>query len=239
MLNCIIIDDDLMSQKQLLHLCEKTPELRVVAVCDNVSNALEAIDTHKPDLAFLDIEMPESTGLDLLDRLAVRPQVIFTTAKRDYAFDAFKYDVTDYLQKPIRLPRFREAVQKVMERHDAKLSRHPQTGLQTTPTLSTDAVFIRVDGKLVRLNINDILYFENIGDYVQVKTTQKVFTIHTTMKALDERLPHPAFLRVHRSYIINVGKIVDIEENTLVIDKKVIPISRANKSALMSRLFLL
>jgi DNA-binding LytR/AlgR family response regulator len=230
----IIIDDDLMARKTVERFCGKMPQLEVVATCENATQAYDAILLHAPDLIFLDVEMPDFTGLQLLDKLTVMPHVILTTAKTSYAYEAFSYRVIDYLKKPLDFPRFRAAVEKAWTIHEF-LTEKKVVETKNVPILSNE-IFIRTEGRFVRLGVNEILYFENIGDYVSVRTTRGNFIIHSTMKNLDERLAHPTFVKVHRSYIVNLAKIVDIEENTLVIDKKVIPISRANKSLLIDRL---
>lgn len=231
-MTCIIVDDEIMARKSLQRLCEKEPTLQLVAVCENAAEARRVLTTQAVDLLFLDIEMPDLTGLELLDQLQSYPQVIFTTSKTDYAFEAFSYQATDYLQKPIVFNRFCEAVKKAKYCYELKKNHVPIP--QTTPV--ADTLFIRTEGRLLRLEIEEVLFFENIGDYVSVHTTRGKFIIHATMKGLDEKLTHPNFVKVHRSYIVNTSKIKDIEENTLVIEKKVIPISRANKPILMARL---
>lgn len=247
-MTCIIIDDDAMARRSLEVFCSRMAILNVAAICSNAAEATAAIALHQPDLLFLDVEMPDKTGLELLDGLTTLPQVIMTTGKTEYAFAAFNYQVTDYLKKPIAFPRFKAAIEKALAQHNCqqapvvKASRHLEQSDTSTPSVSAafvannEAFFFRTEGRYVRLMANDVLYFENIGDYVKVCTKTNNLTIYSTMKNLDEKLQHPAFVKVHRSYIVNISKIVDIEENSLVIERKVIPISRAHKAALMSRL---
>jgi two-component system LytT family response regulator len=156
------------------------------------------------------------------------PQVIMTTSKTEYAFEAYQYQVTDYIQKPIMQNRFRIAIEKVLE---LKI-------LKTTAIPERNEIYVKADGRYIRLAYANILYIENIGDYVKIFTETQSYIVHTTMKYLEEKLDS-SFLRVHRSFIVHLDKIVDIEENTLVISNKVIPISRANKSELMNRLNML
>ncbi|MFK7935389.1 MAG: LytR/AlgR family response regulator transcription factor [Saprospiraceae bacterium] len=229
-MKCIIVDDELMARKSLERFCSKIDFLQLVQTCENGREALEVISQQDIDLIFLDVEMPELTGIDLLEKAAALPQVIFITSKTEYAYDAFQYQVTDYLKKPINFLRFQQAVQKAKEVHEQQ-----QADSQTTQK----EVYVREDGRLVRLPFADILYFENVGDYIRVKTERNSHIIHGSLKSVAARLNHPQFLKVHRSFIVNLDKIKDIEENTLVIDKKVIPISRANKPLLLNRLNLL
>jgi DNA-binding LytR/AlgR family response regulator len=247
-----------MARRSLEIFCARIPFLKVVTICVNATEAVEAIGLHQPDLLFLDVEMPGQTGLEMLDTLATLPQVIMTTSKTEYAFAAFNYQVTDYLKKPIAFPRFKAAVEKAVALHnclntplktdvspvpelkspstDSTYSGGVDSALPNTANTDSNTFFFRTEGRYVRLFANDILYFEYIGDYVKVCTKTGNITIYSTMKALDEKLHYPNFVKVHRSYIVNITKIVDIEENSLVIERKVIPISRAHKAGLMAKL---
>ncbi|GAB2799907.1 LytTR family DNA-binding domain-containing protein [Rhabdobacter roseus] len=218
-----------MARQLLEHLCAKRPELTVAGVCSSAEEALQILDRQRVELLFLDVEMPGMTGLQLLDLLPYTPHVVMTTSKTEYAFDAFQYQVVDYLKKPVTLPRFSQAVDKVLELLKSATSQAP------SPT----DIYVRSDGRFIRLSLDDVLYIENIGDYVKIRTVNQSHVVHTTMKNLEEKLDPKRFLRVHRTFIVNLGRIVDIEENTLVISDKVIPISRANKAELMNRLTIL
>ncbi|HLL93459.1 MAG TPA: LytTR family DNA-binding domain-containing protein [Spirosoma sp.] len=228
-LTCIIVEDELMSRKSLARLCEQHGSLELLATFDNAVSALNFIAANQVELIWLDVEMPGLSGLELLEKLPTMPYVVLTTSKTDYAYEAFQYQVTDYLKKPITVPRFNLAVEKVLE-----LSAHAKSNLPS----EREEIYIKTDGRYIRLPFNTISYIENIGDYVKIYTTTQTYIVYSTMKYLEEKLGSQ-FLRVHRSYIVHLDKIVDIEENTLVISKKVIPISRANKPELMNRLNLL
>ena len=233
-LNCILVDDDLMARKTIERLCSKNDRLRLLASYESGEEALNALNKNAEadkdseiHLIFLDMEMPNLSGIEMLDRLTgVSPMVIFTTSKTDYAFEAFEYQAIDYLKKPITQARFDQAVEKAL--------RMKQEAQQYQE--ESNEIYVRTDGKLVRVSCDDILFFENVGDYVRVKTANNSYIIHGTLKGVDEKLNNSRFLKVHRSFIVNLKKIVDIEENTLVIEKTVIPISRAHKPILMSRL---
>ncbi|MEN7551368.1 LytTR family DNA-binding domain-containing protein [Rapidithrix thailandica] len=224
-LNCIIVDDDLMARKSLERLCLKSDNLNLVATCENGEQALDTLQEGDIDLVFLDMEMPELSGIDLLDACPVMPQVVVISGEEKYAYDAFQYQVADYLKKPINYIRFKAAVEKVLATYTIQHSIEPE-----------DAIFIKVDGRYVRIQFSDIFYIENVGDYVQFHLTKKALIVYSTLKSLADRLPKDKFLKIHRSYIVNLDKIVDIEENTLVVKDKVIPISRANKPQLMKKL---
>lgn len=228
-LTCIIVEDELMSRKSLQRLCEQHSSLELLSAFDNALSALDFLAEQEVDLIWLDVEMPGLTGFGLLEKLPSIPFVILTTSKIEYAFDAFQYNVTDYLKKPITLPRFNIAVEKVLDLH---------TRAKASLDDGRQEIYIKTDGRYIRLPFETISYVENTGDYVKIFTATQTHIVYTTMKYLEEKLG-TQFLRVHRSYIVHLGKIVDIEDNTLVISNKVIPISRANKSELMNRLNLL
>ena len=230
-LRCLIVEDEIMARKSLTKLCEKMERLELVDSFDNAKDALHTIQNDKIDLVFLDIEMPGMTGIEMLEQMTIFPQIIFTTGNKEYAFEAFEYDVTDFLKKPITQLRFAKAVDKAF---------HRQEQLDAIATASSkNEIYIRTEGRYVRVSYQDILYFENVGDYVKVLTENGNHIIHGSMKSIDNRIQHPRFLKVHRSFIINLDKVKDIEDNTLVIGKAVIPISRAHKPILMRSINLL
>ena len=227
-LSCIIVDDDPFSGSLLQKLCEQHELLNVQAVFENPQEALLFLQNEQVDLVWLDVEMPQLTGFELLKNIVSVPYVIMTTSSIDYAFEAFQHQVSDFIQKPISVSRFKEAVEKVVKNFKVLNSSNSKS----------DSIFVKADGKFIKLNSSEISYLENIGDYVRISTDNQTLTIHATMKYLEVKLGHP-FMRVHRSFIVNINKIVDIEENNLVIGKKVIPISRANKAELLSKLNML
>ncbi len=226
-MKCLIVDDDTLACKSLMRFCQQIPYLVVVGIATDGQQAQQWLEKEEIDLLFLDIEMPKLSGIELLEHLPTLPLVIFTTAKKDYAYEAFEYKAVDYLKKPITWPRFLEAVGKAQ-----------QQLLHATPR-SSEEVYIKEDGRFLRLNYDDILYFENVGDYVRIKTTKGSHIIYSTLKNIYKKLDQTRFYRVHRTYIVNMSKIEDIEDNSLVIGNKVIPISRANKPSLMARIHLL
>ncbi len=191
-----------------------------------MEEALQFLNHQSVDLLFLDVEMPGATGFELLDRLAYSPKVILTTSKTEYAYNAFEYNVSDFLKKPFTYQRFLEAVQKVT-------APTPENNVNST---ATDHIFIKTDGKLIRLNNSDILFIESMGDYVKFVSTDKKYITHNTIKNLEEKVNKQCFLKTHRSYIINVDKIDDIRENLLFIKGNEIPISKAHRSEVMKRL---
>lgn len=223
--NCVIVDDLKVAVDYIRRCCEKSSMVDVKADFPDVPTALEYLNQNPVDLLFLDVEMPGATGFELLDQLAYKPQVILITSKPEYAYNAFEYNVTDFLKKPFTYQRFLEALQKVSIQQEEKVNSE-----------SSDHIFIKSDGKLIRLNYNDILYMESMGDYVKFVTTEKKYITHNTIKALEEKVNKTYFMKVHRSYIINITKIDDIRENDLFIRGIEIPISKAHKPDVLKRL---
>ena len=228
-MNCLIIDDNKMARTAMNQLVSQVDDLTVVAECSNGMEAFNQMNSQTVDLLFLDIEMPEMTGLELIRNLGgKKPIIVFTTSKKEYAVDAFELNVADYLVKPVTIPRFLLAMEKVREIYDSN-----KVGVAID---EKEFVFIRDNGILKRLMIEDIHFLEAMGDYVKVFTQQKFHAIHTTLKTVEEKLPHNKFLRVHRSYIVALNKIEKIEEGVIVINSKPVPVADAYRSTLNKRL---
>lgn len=230
-LKTIVVDDDLMARESLKRMCEKADNLSFVESLEDGNAALKFLENEQVDLILLDVEMPGISGLELIDKLPYLPQIVITTSNTDYAFDALEYEVTDFLKKPVQQPRFLKAIEKVVLRQDQLSKMHSLS--------ASKELYVKTDGRLTRLDYDDIFYFENVGDYVKVISSKGNHIIYGALKAIDEKLVHPRFLKVHRSYIINLDKIVDIEDNSIVINDKVIPISRAHKPVLLKSLNIL
>ncbi len=222
----MVVDDDPLARRMLQNLCSQDPRLSLLAVFDNAQEALEFIAYRHIDLLFLDVEMPGLTGLQLIDKLPYLPQVVITTVNKDYAYEAFEHQVTDFLHKPVQSMRFSQAVDRALLFHERLL--HYQA--------NRDHIYIKEEGQYIRLSLSDILFFENVGDYVKVAAKTGIYMVHGTLKGVEEKLNDPRFLRVHRSYVINLDQVKDIGDTTLVIERQVIPISRSNRSVLMSRI---
>jgi len=231
---CIIVEDIQIAADFLKKFCEKSGLVEVKGHFLNVPDALAFLDEHKPDLIFLDVEMPGANGFQLLDSLTYSPKIILTTSKTEYAFDAFQYNVNDYLKKPFTYKRFLESIHKVQGL--------PAPGTGSTPALSTppasdiDFLFIKADDKLVRLKKDDILFMESMRDYVKFVTPGKTYITYSTLKSMEEKLGGPSFIKVHRSYIININKIDDIRGNTIYVQGNAIPVGKGHKEELAARL---
>ena len=208
MLTCAIIDDDEINRLTLEHYIALTPNLKLVAsLADGIAGLAFFREGHHVDILFLDIEMPHLSGLELLRVLKDPPEVIITTARPDFAVDAFELRVTDYLVKPFDFARFTQAVQRIQAHQPAAAA---------SPESPTNAdLFVKVNSRMVRINFDEVLYVEALSDYVNIVTDKHKYIVYTTLKALENRLgPFPNFIRVHRSYLLNTQHIESIEDNT-------------------------
>jgi len=241
---CIIVEDIQIAADFLRKFCEKSELVEVKGHFLNVADALEFLDREKVDLLFLDVEMPGATGFDLLDSLTYSPKIILTTSKTEYAFDAFQYHVNDYLKKPFTYKRFLEAIQKLqqqMQTQEPSQTILPQQQLPATPAQGsdTDFLFIKSEDKLVKIKKDDILFLESMRDYVKFVTPAKSYITYSTLKNMEEKLIGPLFLKVHRSYIVNINKIDDIRGNTIYLLGNQIPIGKGHKEEVTARLNIL
>lgn len=231
-MKCILVDDNKLARMALKQLVSQVPNLDLIAECNDAPEALSQIHSNGVDLLLLDIEMPGMSGIDLIKKLSNnKPLIIFTTAKTGYAVEAFELSVIDYLVKPITLPRLKQAVDKAQETLDSKK--------QEVKVEEQGFVFVKDNGVLKRISIDDILFLEAMGDYVKVHTAQKFHVVHATLKSIEEKLPSSKFLRVHRSYIVAINKIDYIQEGTISIGKTTIPVADTHKTNLNKRLNLL
>ena len=210
MIHCLIVDDEQHAIDILKHYISQTPYLELVASTTNPMEGLSIVNREKIDLIFLDIQMPELTGIDFIKALNGKAKVILTTAYSEFALDSYELDVVDYLLKPIRLARFLSAVQKAVNMIE------PVTQTRTAAEVEEDDyIFVKTEskGKLLKINLDDIEYLEGMKNYVAIHCQGKKTLVYTTMKELEERLPAKKFLRVHKSFIIPVNKITGIEGN--------------------------
>ncbi|WP_341228604.1 LytTR family DNA-binding domain-containing protein [uncultured Arcticibacterium sp.] len=228
-LRSIVVEDDILARKMLEHLCEKHESLEHLQSFESAEDALVFLETIDVDLIWLDVEMGELNGFDLLKRLANPPSVIMTTSSSAYAFEAYQHDIVDYILKPIKLDRLNAAVTKVMslEKHNPK----------ETEVADND-IFIKSEKKHIRLSVDDIVYVENLSDYVKICTKSNVHIVHATMKSLGEKLGDD-FFRVHRSFLVNLNKVKDVDDNNLIAGGREIPISRRTKTEFLEKLNIL
>lgn len=236
-MNCIVIDDEATARIIISQLCSNVPSLNVLEDFPNAMQAIKYLNQNKVDLIFLDIHMPDFTGFDFIETLKNPPKIILTTSDPNFAIQAFEYDcIVDYLVKPITQARFDKAIVKA----EAKQNTVKKTlNTEKVEATSGNDLYVNIDRRLIKIDIPSIYLVEANGDYIQVKTEDKNYTVHSTLKKIVEKLPDDLFLKVHRSYVINVKKIIDIEDNSVLIKKDVIPVSRSNRPELMKRLNLL
>jgi DNA-binding LytR/AlgR family response regulator len=235
-LSCIIVEDIQIAADFLRKFCEKSDLVEVKGHFLNVMDALEYLDRERVDLLFLDVEMPGANGFELLDRLTYSPMIILTTSKTEYAFNAFQYHVNDYLKKPFTYKRFLEAISK-LQQQPAEISPTPQ--LPVSLQADAEFLFIKADDKLTKIRKDDILFLESMRDYVKFVTPSRNFMTYSTLKNMEEKLNGQTFLKVHRSYIVNLSKIDDIRGNTIYILGNQIPIGKGHKEDLEARLNIL
>jgi two-component system LytT family response regulator len=212
MTTCIIIDDEQHAIDVLTHYVNRIPSLEIVASFTNPLQALHFLHERSVDLLFLDIQMPEISGLDLIRAIGGRSKVILTTAYSEFVSDGFELEVTDYLLKPVSFPRFLKAVQRVTM---------PPPGTPAEEDLTGDYFFVKTElkGKMLKINFKDIDYIEGMKNYVAIHHDGAKTLAYLNMKDLEDRLPARYFMRIHRSYIIALEKIVAIEGNTVQLRK--------------------
>ena len=236
-MNCIIIDDEATSRTIIGELCSSYKNLNVVEVFSNAIEAIKYLNQNKTDLIFLDIHMPDFNGFDFIRTLKDPPYIILTTADAEFAIQAFEYDcIADYIVKPIKPERFKKSIQKVEGKLNEKVT---ATVTDKEKQQTGDDFYININKRLIKIDIQSIYLVEAKGDYIYLKTDNKNYTVHSTLKKIEEKLPDHMFLKIHRSYIININKIIDIEDNSVLIEKDVVPVSRSNRPELMKRLNLL
>ena len=230
MYKCIIIDDEPIAIRVIRNHLSVFNNFEIVAECANAPEAMPIISENKIDLIFCDIQMPQITGVDFVRSLAHPPKVIFTTAYRDYAIEAFELNVVDYLLKPVSFERFTKAINNFLE---AETTHVPAT--QKTDSEKKDApdyIFLKADKKHYKVNLNDILYFESLGDYVMVFTADKKIITKERIRNLVAKLPEKSFIQIHRSYVVSISKIESMGAGFVEIGKKKLPVGRNYKPQL-------
>src|SRR5688500_12196581 len=217
-MRCLIVDDNKMARMAMKQLVSQVNSLELVAECNDAMEAYNYLSNKDIDLLLLDIEMDGMTGLELTKKLGNKsPLIIFTTAKKEYAVEAFELNVADYLVKPVLPARFLQAIERAKE-----LNASPK---KEEKTAEQNFVFVKDNGILKKINVDDILYLEAMGDYVKVYTAQRFHVLHSTLKSIEEKLPQNKFIRVHRSYIVSLSKIEFIQDGAISIGKASVPIA--------------
>lgn len=230
---CLIVDDEPMARDVLRRYIEKLPALQLIGECSNAIDALLFLQNNNVDLMLLDIRMPELLGTEFVQSLRNPPKVIFTTAFKEYALDGFELDAVDYLLKPVRFERFLKAINKAFPKQIKG-----QLNETTVPDKKngTDFIYLRVDRKLVKIILSDVLYIESAGDYVKVFTKDKSWVTRQTISSVEAMLSDNEFIRIHRSFIISVNKIKSFTNELVEIGDKELPVGKLYKNSFMKLL---
>lgn len=232
-MKCIIVDDNKMSRTMVKQLVEQVDFLELKTECESPLEAFNYLKKEDVDLVFLDVEMPTMTGLELIRNLEKRPIIILITAKKDYAVEAFELNVADYIIKPVTIPRFMAAVDRAKELFESRDQK------VMVSEKEKDYIFVRSNSLLTKVRIQDIIYVQALGDYVNIFTKEKRLTVHITLKGMEEKLPRDKFYRLHRSYLTALNHIDNIEEGTAYIGKHPLPIGEQFKKELLRRINLI
>ncbi len=231
-MNCIVVDDNKMARTAIKLLIAQVDFLHLKQECATPVEAFNYLQTEEVDLVFLDVEMPGMTGIELVKNLERRPIIILITSKKDYAVEAFELNVADYIIKPVNLARFTMAVSKAKELFDNK------DHVVEANEKDKDYIFVRANSILTKIQLTDIIYIQALGDYVNIYTGEKDkrFTIHCTLKSMEEKLPATKFYRLHRSYLVALDHIDTVEDNTAYVGKNYLPIGEQFKKDLLKKL---
>ena len=231
---CLIIDDEPLARDLIRNHIEKLENFEIVAECGDAMKALQELRDHKIDLMFMDIQMPQITGIEFLKILKNPPKVIITTAYREYALEGFELDVVDYLLKPITFERFLKSVNKYYQ----VIQEDVQNSAPVTEIVPSEEAFIYVkeNKRVIKVYLHDILYIEGLSEYVQIYTDRKKIITKTSMTNLEERLPDDGFLRIHKSFIVSTSRIEAFTSSTIEVPGKALPIGRSYKNTVLSAL---
>ncbi|SKB48302.1 two component transcriptional regulator, LytTR family [Parapedobacter luteus] len=221
MVRCIVVDDEPLALDIITDYVSKVPELKLVGSTTNAIEALTLVQNGEVDLVFLDVQMPELTGIQFLKIINGKCDVILTTAYPQYALDGYELNVVDYLLKPIAFDRFYRSVQKVLNNKPPKVQ---QATAQPTQSEAVDFIFVKTEHKIQRVDLDDILYIEGLKDYISIYTPDERIVTLQNMKKMEDILPVNRFVRVHRSYIVALDKIASIERGRIYIRDKIIPV---------------
>jgi DNA-binding LytR/AlgR family response regulator len=229
-ITCAIVEDDSMSLTMVEGFAEQTEMLEILGKFSSPGDAIPWLLKNKVDLLFLDVEMPGMTGLEMLRVLTHKPEVIVISSNPNYAIEAFDLTVTDYLLKPLKnYPRFMTAIGKVIAK----------VGERSVKKNTNENIFIKIDSLLLNLEVESILLIEAFGDYIKIQTAGKVYVVYSSIKKVEEKLDSEKFVRIHRSFIVNISKITNVASSNLEINKRIIPISETYKEILLQRLSVL
>jgi DNA-binding LytR/AlgR family response regulator len=231
---CIIIDDEPLARDLMRNHISKLENFEIVAECGDAMKALQELRDKKVDIMFIDIEMPQITGIEFLKILKNPPKIIITSAYREYALDSFELDVVDYLLKPITFERFLKAVNKYYQetQEETVVNVPVSDGSQKEEPF----IYVKENKRLIKVNLGEILYVEGLSEYVQIYTDRKKFITKTSMTNLEEKLPSDGFLRIHKSFIVSLSRIEAFTASTIEVPGKELPIGRSYKNSVLKTL---
>lgn len=232
-MDCIIVDDNKLARAAMVHLISQVEFLTLKQECENPVEAFNFLKKESVDLVFLDVEMPGMTGIEFVKNLDKRPIIILITAKKEYAVEAFELNVADYIVKPVTLARFMVAVSRAKELFESKDEKID------VAEKDMDYIFVRNKSVLTKIKIDDIIYIQALGDYVNIFTADKRYAVHMTLSGIEKKLPPDKFYRLHRSYIVALNHIDNIEEGTAYVHKYPIPIGEQFKQPLLKKINLI
>lgn len=238
-IKCLVVDDEELARTLLENYIGRLPHLELVGKCKDPMEAMQALQQQQVDLMFLDIQMPQLTGVDFLKTLSKKPLVIFTTAYPDYALEGYSLDVTDYLLKPFSFERFMQAVNKAGEiiRLQSLAVQPAEVPASASPSPEKDLLLVKSEHKIHRIKYADILYIQGMREYVAYYTPSGRILSLQSLKSLEEELPSDRFIRIHKSYIVAIHKIDTLEGNQVHVGKEKLPVGANYKEAVMSRVF--
>ena len=226
---CIIVDDEPMARDVLRRYIEKIPLLNLTGECSNAIDALVFLQSNAVDLIFLDIRMPELLGTEFVQSLRNPPKIIFTTAYKEYALEGYELDAIDYLLKPVRFERFLKAVNKAFPKIDAQVKEKEMTIADKTN--GNDFIYLRVDRKMVKLLLDDIIYIESIRDYIKVHTQSRFYVARQTISSIEAMLSGNKFIRIHRSYIVSFKRVKSFTNELVEVGNTELPIGKLYRNS--------
>ncbi len=232
---CLLVDDEPLARNLMRSHLQKLGNFEIVEECGNAMKALQALHEHQIDLMFIDIQMPQITGIEFVKTLKNKPKVIFTTAHSEYAVEGFELDVVDFLLKPITFERFLKSVNKYFQVAGNQIPEQVPEVSHSTP--EDEFIYVKENKKIVKVHLKNILYIEGLSEYVQIYTTHKKLITKSSMTNMEEKLPDKTFLRIHKSFIVSLPKVEAFTPASVEINGKELPIGRSYKTAVLDALY--
>lgn len=229
---CLVIDDEPLARDLMRNHIEKLENFEICAECGDAMKALQELHNHKIDLMFMDIQMPQITGIEFLKTLKNPPKVILTTAYREYALEGFELDVVDYLLKPITFERFLKSINKYYQATQDEINNLKPVSVNNSNTEEA-FIYVKENKKVVKVHLSDILYVEGLSEYVQIYTTGKKIITKTSMTNMSDKLPEDNFIRIHKSFIVSLSKIEAFTSSSIEVPSKELPIGRSYKNSVL------